>query len=141
MDALQIQFKPTRWGRIYLVTIYLVALGFVLRDATPNACWFITPLFILFCLEWRRNFSTAAWCCSGLACDPWAAGQQLNQAWRIKLADEWCAVGELQIYYQLPWLLAIKITDCPQGRSRVLVIWRDMLDPLQWKLLRVYLSL
>ncbi len=141
MDALQIQFKPTHWGRLYLVMIYLAALGFVLRDATPYALWFITPLFIVFWLEWRWQFSATAWRCSGIACEPSGAGQRLNQAWRIKLADEWCAVGEVQMYYQLPCLLAVKIIDYPQGRSRVLVIWRDMLDAQQWQLLRVYLSL
>lgn len=135
MDALQVVFSNTLFGRFYLLLIYIMAAYVVVYQLADTAIvlLFLLLLTLLFYREWQQHFSATNLHVKGI--------RYQQKAWSLLLEDEWQPVSELKYYYQVPWLIAVKAVDYPHDQPRIIIIWRDSVSAQEWSLLRIYLSL
>ncbi|MDB2410195.1 hypothetical protein N9W57_06185 [Pseudomonadales bacterium] len=143
MDALQVNFSNTLLGRLYLLGIYAIATFVVVQRLANMAV--VTALsvllLVLFYREWRRIFSVTEHYVQGIRYLPQASFCSNQSKWSLKRADEWQSVNELKCYYQVPWLMAVKVVESSSQQSRVAIIWRDSMTAQEWRSLRIYLAL
>ena len=135
MDALQVIFSNTFFGRFYLLRIYTMAAYVVVYQLADKTIvlLFLVLLTLLFYREWQQLFSATHLHVKGI--------RYQKKAWSLLLEGEWQPVSELKYYYQVPWLIAVRAVDYPYDQSRIVIIWRDSVSAQEWRLLRIYLSL
>ncbi|MDA8693573.1 hypothetical protein N9L91_00020 [Pseudomonadales bacterium] len=143
MDALQVTFSNTLLGRLYLLEISAIATFVVVQRLANMAVVtaLLVLLLVLFYREWRRLFSVTEYYVQGIRYLPQASFCSDQSKWSLKQAGEWQSVSELKYYYQVPWLMAIKVVESSSQQSRVVIIWRDSMTAQEWWLLRIYLAL
>ena len=143
MDALQVTFSNTLLGRLYLLGIYAIATFVVVQRLANMAVVtaLLVLLLVLFYREWRRLFSVTEHYVQGIRYLPQASFCSDQSKWSLKQVGEWQSVSELKYYYQVPWLMAVKVVESSSQQSRVVIIWRDSMTAQEWRLLRIYLAL
>lgn len=134
MDALQVIFTPSLFGRFYLVAIYCAAV-YVLIQQWANVLVILLMLFCLllfFYFEWQKYFAASIQRPTGL--------RYQNKQWAVFVAGEWQALQSVRYYYRLPWIVALRTEAYPSNKCTLLTIWRDSVSSEQWRKLNIYLS-
>ncbi len=134
MDALQVIFTPSVFGRFYLVAIYCAAVYVLVRQWASALVILLLLFFLLlfFYFEWQKYFAASTQRPTGL--------RYQNKRWAVYVAGEWQALQSVRYYYRLPWLIVLRTEAYPSHKCRLLIIWRDSVTAEQWRKLNIYLS-